>query len=99
MTTLPTSQDATFLKPTRGIYYCTPGGLEVNPETYWIIHHEEGDHYFRFVELQDSAGGLAALIQDSVGYKLFHADFMDYLEVEQITEPEELALVMLAIHG
>jgi hypothetical protein len=85
--------------PTREPYYCTPEGLEIEPETYWRINHEDGDHYFRFVELQDSAGGLAATIQDEYGYRTMAPDFMDYLSVDRITEPELLALVMLAIHA
>jgi hypothetical protein len=87
-------------RPTRDPYFRTCGGTDLQQETYWSIRNpDHGDYYFRFVELQDSAGGLTALIQDEVGYKGLYVDFFDHISVEAVTDPQELALAMLAIHG
>ena len=50
------------------------------------------------MEIQDSAGGLSALIQDSVGYKGMHLSFFDDDKVQELTDDTEIALAMLAIH-
>jgi len=84
----------------RDPYFCTFKGTDINRETYWRIKTPgQPDYYFRFVEIQDSAGGLYAQIQDEVGYKGVHTGMFDQAEVEEVTDPEEIALAMLAIHG
>lgn len=86
--------------PTRDPYFRTCGGVDIRQETYWRIEVEGKESwYFRFIELFDSAGGMAALIQDEVGTKTMSLHFFDDEHVNEVTDPEEIALAMLAIHG
>lgn len=81
-------------------YFLTTKGTALNQETYWkIVVEGEADYYFRFIQIQDSTGGLYGQIQDEVGHKGIDPNMFDQEEVVQITDPQEIALAMLAIHG
>lgn len=86
--------------PTRDPYFRTCGGTDLQRETYWVVKQtDQPDYCFRFVEVQDTPGGLAALIQDDTGYMSLDTGIFDQDFVEQLTDPEIIALAMLSIHG
>jgi hypothetical protein len=81
-------------------YFITSKGTALNQETYWRISSDDWpDFYLRFVEIEDSPGGFGAIVQDSTGFSKIHPTLFDQDYIAEITDPEELALAMLAVHG
>jgi hypothetical protein len=65
-----------------------------------VVHSEDGtDYFYRFVEIQDSAGGLAAILQDEYGTLTYNTNVFDEGVLELLTDPEDIALAMLVLHG
>lgn len=92
-------------KPTRDpqdrdVYFRTCGGRDLTPNTYYVVHSEDGsDHFYRFVEIQDGAGGLHAILQDQYGCLTYDTGVFDQNVLELLTDEQDIALAMLAIHG
>jgi len=89
-------------------YFVTDQGRKLDKDTYWRYtegslrskaFNDIGPYLFRLVEIQDSVAGLIALIQDEWGYSRVSPNFFDLDNMVQITDPQELALVMLTVHG
>jgi hypothetical protein len=82
------------------VYFRTCGGRDLYQDTYFVVHSEDGtDHFYRFVEIQDSAGGLGAVLQDEYGFLTYNTNVFDEGVLELLTDPQDIALAMLAIHG
>lgn len=92
-------------KPTRDpqdrdVYFRTCGGRDLTPDTYFVVHSKDGaDYFYRFVEMQDGAGGLVAVLEDEYGCLTYNPDVFDQGHLEELTDDQDIALAMLAIHG
>ena len=81
-------------------YYITDKGVRLEQDTYWMVELPDKEPWpFRFVEINDGPGGLHAVIQDHVSYLPLSLHFFDHVNVRRITDPEEIAMVMLTVHG
>jgi len=81
-------------------YFITTKGTCLNKDTYWIIKKEgQEPWYIRFIQIEDTAGGLSAVVQDESGYANMTPCFFDLSYVSELKDPDEIALAMLAIHS
>lgn len=80
--------------------FLTSGGTKLRFGSYWRWHGSDAEPpwYFRLEKIQDSAGGLHAVIFTQEGRTVgVHLDMFDSDQITEITDEDELALVLLAM--
>ena len=79
--------------------YITAKGTKLRFGSYWCRElGYSGPSYFRLVTIQDSAGGLHAVVATSIsGWAGLHLEAFDNGGLREVTDEDEIALAALSL--